>query len=335
MFFNSRSVKYLKIIVFLFLQSCIVLNLHAQQKPEYSQYMFNIFLINPAAAGSDGFTSLNITERDQWVGLPNAPTTHSFSIQSRVLKNSFIAKALSLRKKFSKRSASGRVGVGAYFYSDKNGPIGRTGAQLTYAYHIPLRQSQLSFGISAEPYVFSVDKTMLRYLNSGDPVINNIQNRGVFDGNFGAQFTTPFINAGLSVTDIFKSSIHFGDNSTAGLTTERSYNLIGSYKIEINRFFLAEPSTLIKVSESGAFQMDLGGRVYYREDYWSGLSYRTAAGGGTIIFLLGMRVNKYYFGYAFDYLMSPIMTHTLGTHEFMLALKFGENARRYRWLNRY
>ena len=318
------------------LQEVVLFNLHAQQKPEYSQYMFNIFLLNPAAAGSDGFTSLNITERDQWIGLPGAPTTHSFSVQTRILKNSFIAKALSLRKKFNKRSASGRVGVGAYFYNDRNGPISRTGAQLTYAYHIPLRQSQLSFGVSMEPYLFSVDKSMLLNISPNDPLINSSSlNRGVFDGNFGAQFTTPFINAGISVTDIFRSSIYFGQNSTAGLNTERNYNIIGAYKIEINRLFLAEPSTLIKVSEKGAFQMDLGGRVYYREDYWTGLSYRTAASGGTIIFLLGLRVNKYYFGYAFDYTLSPIMTHTIGTHEFMLALKFGENARRYRWLNRY
>jgi type IX secretion system PorP/SprF family membrane protein len=327
--------RYLKIIGFLFFLVSISLNVIAQQKPEYSQYMFNTFLINPAAAGSDGFTSINITERDQWVGLPNAPTTHSFSAQTRILKNSFIAKALSLRKKFSKRSASGRVGAGIYFYSDHNGPIGRTGMQLTYAYHIPLRQSQLSFGMSIEPYLFNVNKALLLNVGSDPFIDHNSLSRSVIDGNFGAQFTTPFIYAGISVTDIFKSSINFGDNSTAGLNLERHYNITGGYKIEINRFFLAEPSALIKISEKGAFQMDLGGRVYYREDYWGGISYRTAASGGTIIFLLGLRVNKYYFGYAFDYTLSPIGTQTFGSHEFMLSVKFGENARRYRWLNRY
>jgi type IX secretion system PorP/SprF family membrane protein len=268
--------------------------------------------------------------------LSGAPTTHSFSAQTRILKNSFIAKALSLRKKFSKRSASGRVGVGAYFYNDNNGPISRTGMQLTYAYHIPLRQSQLSFGISIEPYMFKVNVNMLN-VKGYDPLLNSGSSlsHGVIDGNFGAQFTTPLLYAGIAVTDIFRSSINFGNNTTAGLNLERNYNITGGYKIAINRFFLAEPSTLMKISEKGAFQMDLGGRVYYREDYWAGLSYRTAANGGTIIFLMGVRVNKYYFGYAFDYTLSPIMAWTIGTHEFMLSVKFGENARRYRWLNRY
>jgi len=29
------------------------------------------------------------------------------------------------------------------------------------------------------------------------------------------------------------------------------------------------------------------------------------------------------------------MKHSYGSHEFMVAIKFGDNARRYRWLNRY
>ena len=176
--------RYLRIIGFLIFQLGILVNMHAQQKPEYSQYMFNTFLLNPAAAGADGFTSLNITERDQWVGLSGAPTTHSFSAQTRILKNSFIAKALSLRKKFSKRSASGRVGVGAYFYNDNNGPISRTGMQLTYAYHIPLRQSQLSFGISIEPYMFKVNVGMLNVKGFDPLLIQGSLSHGVIDGNF-------------------------------------------------------------------------------------------------------------------------------------------------------
>jgi len=81
--------------------------------------------------------------------------------------------------------------------------------------------------------------------------------------------------------------------------------------------------------------MDLGARAFYKEDYWGGLAYRTGAGGGTMILFTGLRVRQYYFGYAFDWNFNPIMKHTFGTHEFMFFVKFGENARRYRWLNRY
>ena len=312
------------------------LRMQAQQKPMYSQYMFNTFLTNPAAAGAEGTTSINFTSREQWLGLDNSPKTNAISAQTRILKNSFIAKALNLRKKFSRRSSSGRVGVGAYIYNDMSGPISRTGMQLTYAYHIPLRQSQLSFGLALETFQFKVDKSLLKNYDVNDDLITKSKlTKYIIDGNFGAQFTAPLYFVGLSVSDLFKSSINFGDSYSQGLQLERHYYLSGGYKIEINRYVMVEPTSLMKFTESGAFQMDLSARAYYRADYWGGLAYRTGADGGAIIILAGLKYNKFYFGYAFDITLSPIMTHTIGTHEFMLTVKFGENARRYRWLNRY
>ncbi|MCG8699721.1 MAG: type IX secretion system membrane protein PorP/SprF, partial [Bacteroidales bacterium] len=41
----------------------------AQQLPIYSQYWMNKFLLNPAVAGHEGYTSVNLTVREQWVGL--------------------------------------------------------------------------------------------------------------------------------------------------------------------------------------------------------------------------------------------------------------------------
>jgi hypothetical protein len=49
----------------------------------------------------------------------------------------------------------------------------------------------------------------------------------------------------------------------------------------------------------------------------------------------GISVDKYHFGYAFDYTLKSIRKHTFGSHEFMFAVKFGDNARRYRWLKRF
>ena len=80
-------------------------------------------------------------------------------------------------------------------------------------------------------------------------------------------------------------------------------------------------------------QMDLTARVYYKEDYWAGVSYRT---GDAIIMLLGLRYDKFYFGYAYDFTLNDMRNQSIGTMELTIAAKFGEsNARRYRWLNSY
>ena len=68
------------------------------------------------------------------------------------------------------------------------------------------------------------------------------------------------------------------------------------------------------------------------ENYWAGLSIRT---NGSLVTLLGLSVDKYYFGYAFGIDFSSIMKRTFGSHEFAISIKFGDSARRYRWLDRY
>jgi len=45
----------------------------AQQVPMYSQYIMNGFLINPSFAGRDGYTTVNLTVREQWVGMAGRP----------------------------------------------------------------------------------------------------------------------------------------------------------------------------------------------------------------------------------------------------------------------
>jgi type IX secretion system PorP/SprF family membrane protein len=330
-----KKMKLRKVFAIIAISAIATVCVQGQQKPVYSQYMFNTFLVNPAAAGAEGLTAVNLTGRTQWQGIQGSPKTESVSAQTRILKNSFIAKALNLRKKFSKRSRSGRIGVGAYVYNDTWGPIRRTGTQLTYAYHIPLRQSQLSFGMSFAGYQFKVNKADINdNVDPNDAVLMQKLSMFIPDANFGVQYTTPVLYVGFSVADMFESSLKLGDIRSQDFRMLRTYNLMGGYKIEINRLFMVEPSAMIKIG-SNAFQMDMSARAYYRERYWGGLSYRTGAGGGAFIILLGMKMDKYYIGYAFDYTLSPIMKYTLGSHELMFSVKFGENARRYRWLNRY
>jgi hypothetical protein len=66
----------------------------AQQVPMYSQYIMNGFLVNPSIAGRDGYSTINLTVREQWVGLADAPSTYAASFQTRLLRNSYISKSI-------------------------------------------------------------------------------------------------------------------------------------------------------------------------------------------------------------------------------------------------
>lgn len=311
----------------------------AQQVPMYSQYIMNGFLINPSFAGRDGYTTVNLTVREQWVGMAGAPSTYAASFQTRILKNSFISKSTVVRKKIIKPTKGGKVGLGGYIFNDNNGIMHRTGLQLAYAYHIAMGRTEgipndLSFGLAMTAYQFSVNTNGLIY-DKADPVMNSFD-RSIFipDFNFGASFTTSKYYVGLAITNLLRGSIIVADSSSTRRSQLGNYFLTGGVKFQLTPDWILEPSAFIKASDMllKSVQMDLTARVYYKEDYWIGVSYRTQ---DAIIMLLGLKYDRFYFAYAFDYALTDIRKQSFGSHELSLAVKFGESARRYRWINAY
>jgi len=302
----------------------------AQQVPMYSQYMFNRFLYNPATAGVDGYTTINLTARQQWLGLANAPQTFSVSGQTRLLNGAFLLSKAAVKKTSSRTSRDSRVGLGVNIYNDKNGLINRTGMQFTYAYHLPMDEAELSFGLTASLYQFSINKSKIEVLDEDDNLLNGSDLSMLLpDLNFGVLYTTKDYYAGFSVAQLLQSSVQFGNSGYDEYRMYRHYFLTGGYKFALDRDYTLEPSMLLKMSEIGRPQLDINAKLYIRKDYWAGLSFRT---GNAFVLMGGLTVDKYSFGYAFDYTFSSIKKNTFGSHEFMFAIKFGDGARRFRWL---
>jgi len=331
--------RHLKRILSVIILSYIFGATIAQQVPMYSQYIMNGFLINPSFAGLDGYTTVNLTVREQWVGLAGSPSTYAASFQTRILKNSYISKSTSVRKKMTRPTKGGKVGLGGYVFNDNNGIMRRTGAQAAYAYHISMGQTggypnNLSFGLALTAYQYIVNTDGLIY-DHDDPLLN-AYDRSVFipDFNFGASFTTSKYYVGFAMTNILRGSLLFADTSDTKRNELGHYFLTGGIKFPISGDWLIEPSALIKSSDMlfKSLQMDITGRVYYKDDYWAGLSWRTS---DAIVLLLGLKYDRFYFAYAFDFTLTDIRTQSFGTHELTLAVKFGESARRYRWINAY
>jgi len=305
----------------------------AQQVPLYSQYMLNGFLLNPAAAGSEGYTAVNITAREQWIGFDNSPGTYALSFQTRILKNSYISRSSSVRRRAKRGSRSGKVGLGGYIFNDRNGAVERIGLKGSYAYHINFSHSQLSFGLSLVAYQFRIDEDLINLEDPGDDLWLGA-NKSVFipDADAGVYYSARNYWAGFSVDQMFESVLKIGDSGYARYKMERNYYLMGGYDFELNRDLMLSPSTLVKYAEGTKFQADINAKLIMQQAYWAGLGYRT---GHSIIFMAGVSIDKLIFGYAFDIGLNSIMKHSYGTHEFTFIAKFGDNARRYRWLNRF
>jgi type IX secretion system PorP/SprF family membrane protein len=332
--------KIIKITV-LIIVSFIFGDAFSQQAPMYSQYIMNGYLINPSLAGRDGYTTVNLTVREQWAGMPNAPSTYAASFQTRLLQDSYISKATSVKKDIVRPTRGGKVGLGGYIFSDNNGIMRRTGFQTAYAYHIAIDKANtdpknLAFGLALTGYQHFINVNGLIHYDPNDPLINSID-RSVFiaDFNFGASYTTTKYYAGVAMTSLLRGNLIFGDTSKVKNRNELGHFFItGGVKIPLDYNWTFEPSGFIKASDMffKSIQMDITGRMYYRDDYWAGLSYRT---GDAIIMMVGLKYEKFYIAYAYDYPMTDIRSRTSGSHEFSIAVKFGNSARRYRWINAF
>jgi len=302
----------------------------AQNSPIYSQYMFNNFLINPACAGAEGYTAVDLTARENWLRIPNAPRTYGVSFQTRIIKGG----GNSARKRYTSKN-KGRVGIGGQIYSDKLALYSQTGGSVSYSYHMYMQKTQISLGISLGGYQYMLDKNQVILSSPDDKLLNSTNMKAyVPDANFGVSVLHMGGYAGLSVSDLIGGSIRFGDVNDVNFKKNRTYNLMGYYLFELPNDFAIEPGMWLKTQEkTWGLNYTLTTRVYYGEEYWGGLSFRTA--DKALVFMAGVRYDRYFFGYAFDYSMNPLTRSSMGSHELMIAAKFGDNVRRYRWVSRY
>jgi type IX secretion system PorP/SprF family membrane protein len=310
----------------------------SQQLPLYSQYLYNKFLINPATAGSDGYTSINLTAREQWVGLNGAPRTFSLSGQTRFLKRGHLVKNTD-EEKYFRPPTDGRIGMGASVFSYKSGLIQRTGFQYTYSYHLWLQKTtQLSFGLSFTGYYFKIDGKALSLEDPSEPLLNDNLQKGIFvpDATFGIYILNRQYNIGFSADQLLGATAKFGNSAYSTYIMYRHYYLFGSYTFVSGSDLEISPSVIIMMSEQLRPVInplaDIGLNFMYKRSVWAGLSYRTS---GALIANFGVKYNRLYIGYAIDYTLSEIQSITYGTHEINLAWKFGDSAKRFRWLDRY
>src|SRR5580765_7238505 len=161
----------------------------AQQNPHYTQYMYNMNVINPAYAGSKDHLSGAVLYRNQWVGIDGAPTTFSLSGSSPIGKN---------------------VGGGLSIISDKIGPVTEQNIYADFSYTLNLGgEHRLALGLKGG--VTIQNTSLFSDIDSslpvpGDPAFS--QNTSNTFGNFGAgafYYTNKYYVA-LSVPNMLKAT---------------------------------------------------------------------------------------------------------------------------------
>jgi type IX secretion system PorP/SprF family membrane protein len=292
-------------------------------------------------AGVANCNKARLTGREQWMGLENAPSLQTFSVNGRI--------------------GDSQSAVGAILYNDQNGYHSQTGAYLTYAHHLMFSRNtidlnMLSFGLSAGLIQRKLDETSF-LLNGGnfDPYIAGIvQSSSEFNVDFG--FSYHFINfyAHATIKNLLKNDGVNINDTTNGLAVSKFDNLT-NYLISLGNVFSKygsdwsfEPSILFSYKDGTEESfMDYNFKTYRDFEFGSvfiGISYRRSFDGADfslnngsissqklqyITPIVGMEYNNFMFAYTYSNQSNTIVLNNGGYHQLTLGFNFGCRKEKY------
>jgi type IX secretion system PorP/SprF family membrane protein len=274
------------------------MELQAQQDPHYTQYMYNMNVINPAYAGSKENLSIGMLYRKQWVEIEDAPTTATFSGHAPVGKN---------------------VGLGLSVISDKIGPVEENNIYGDFSYTLQLGgEHKLAFGLKAgltlhQVGLFSdINHTLP---DQNDPAFAENTSNSYFNLGSGLFYYTNKYYLALSVPNMMKSK-HLDFNGREFGSEVSHYFITGGYVFDVSENIKFKPFFMMKSAFNAPTSLDLSTNFLFNEKFEAGVTYRLEDSFGAMInYAISPNVKL---GYAYDHIVSDLNVTTPSSHEIVL-----------------
>ncbi|MAK01095.1 MAG: hypothetical protein CMC17_00820 [Flavobacteriaceae bacterium] len=282
--------------VLVILTLLIAFNINAQQDPQYTQYMYNMNVINPAYAGSSDGASFGILYRDQWEGLEGAPKTATMNVHFPAGRN---------------------VGLGFSAISDEIGPVSETNLYVDFSYTLNFsNNNRLAFGVKAGGTFHDVGLIDLSLIDPNDPFFANDINENTPNVGAGIYFYKPnnyYIS--VSVPNILES-VHLDNNDfNIGSETRHIFAAAG-YVFDINENFKFKPHTFVKYASQSPISLDVNANLFMYDLVEIGAGYRT---DDSITAMINFMVSpSIRIGYAYDSIQSELNFLTKASHEIFI-----------------
>jgi len=317
---------------------CCALLADAQQRPHYTQYILNQYVLNPALSGIENYTDIKVSHRVQWQGLSGAPVTTYFTLHAPIGKKDYKTSATSFGIEGQNprgsqywqdyEASAPHHGIGLQIINDKAGPFNTFTAYGTYAYHLGLNsRTNLSagFGLGVNRVNLNTNKL---YFGNGITIDPAVQGSGILgrmklDLNAGLWLYSADYFMGLSVLQVVPQQLEFSDNvvrKTDGKKVPHFFATAGY------RFLLSEdvnmiPSVMLKYVNAAPVQADLNMKLQYRDVIWAGASYRSNYGFAA---MAGLRaLGSVMISYSYDYSTTRLNQVSNGSHEVILGFMIG------------
>lgn len=287
--------KRITSMILLLTSIVITSKVYGQQDPQYTQYMYNMHVLNPAYAGSEGTLNIGLLGRTQWVGIDGAPKTLTATLNAPIGK---------------------RVGLGFSVIADEIGPTKEQNVYADFSYTLPVsEEGNLAFGLKGGFTFLNAHLSTLRTVESGDPAFRDNINKTMPNFGAGLFYYTDSYYLGLSVPNILKAT-HINKDYSA--VEEVHGFLTAGYIFDISEDIKLKPSGLIKAATGAPLSIDLSLNALLKQFLELGISWRH---DDSVSGLVNVKVSRNIrIGYAYDYTLSELSNYNSGTHELMMLI---------------
>lgn len=256
---------------------------YSQQDPQYTQYMYNMNVVNPAYAGSKETFSITALFRDQYTGIDGGPRTFTLSGHSPV---------------------GNGLGLGFSAINDEIGPVEETNAYADVSYTIDFNNNHhLAFGVKAGATFQDVGLIDLDLQDFDDIAFSQNVSETFFNVGAGFFYYTDNWYVSLSVPN-FLSATYLDVNGREFGTEEQHFFASAGYVFQLNENIKFKPSVFVKSEFNSLVSTDINANFLFFDQFEIGASYRTE---DSVSGLVGFRPTEWIqVGFAYDSSVSDI-----------------------------
>lgn len=275
----------------------------AQQYPFWTQSRSNLFLLNPAVAGSRKVLDVRMNYRNQWVGFDGSPKTKTFSVHGNFFHH-------------------GTLGAGGFIFQDEIGPFKYLNVSGAFSYHAKIADAKLSLGLSGsyqqQGYLTSKVTTQFQQDQAVD--FSFTQKVSVANMSFGVLYYNDMFHIGVSANNLFGSIFEYYKQDTlkkANFKQVVHYNFSVDYFWESHDGFIWENALFVSIIPNTPLLFDYSLRLHIKEKIFTGFTYRV---GSVFALQLGFTLNQQYqISYSYDISTNKLRTVNNGSHEIKLV----------------
>ncbi|MCW5906645.1 MAG: type IX secretion system membrane protein PorP/SprF [Chitinophagales bacterium] len=299
------------LLVFLF----GVNKLFAQAEPQYTQFMYNRYLFNPAYSGSNNAVEFALLHRSQYVGLSSTfIATQAFNFSSAI--------------------PSANSGIGLNVVNDLIGYQRSTGITINYNYRHKFKWGNMAIGLGGGIIQTALDGGKLRTpqgnytsgVNHQDNILPDVLQNGVApDFSFGLYFNNEKYFAGAAINHIILSEagITSANGGKTKLIYSRNLFFSGGYNFKLSNKLELMPSALVK-TDLVKVQAELAATFTIIDNILTGISFRgyTKKTVDALALVLGARYKGFQVVYSYDANLSYLTKFNTGSHEISVSYRY-------------